>query len=155
MHYLFPTNFVLLAALMTSIKASPTGTTPSPATKVLKTRKTLAGQIPSPAITLVAYSDSSCSQGAAAAALVYEQPVVAQAMSFVVSRNLTEVEQLDVSGAGCVPYIGAAVAHVPGAAATLVSALGPQWSPATGGVCYTVGSQAAGCFKLWNRNGSQ
>lgn len=156
MRYLFPTALVILTALSAGIQAKPTGTTPNPATNVLKARETLAGTKPYSTVTITTFNDSGCTEGGVITDMVYERPINAHSLSFKLSRDLVEGEQLDVSGGSastsCQPYIGAAVASVSGAAATLVPSLGSRWNPATGNVCYVVGPQAAGCFKLWNRN---
>lgn len=158
MHYLFP-NFFVLFTLSAGIHAIPTGTAPerpSSATKVLAARETLASTAPIPAVSIVTWSDTACTHGNTIEPLMYHEYLLVEAGSFILTRDLLPGEQLDLSGANCEPYLGAAVARARAgpAAATLVPTLGNEWNPATGQRCYTVATGPAGCVFPWHHGAS-
>lgn len=100
----------------------------------------------SPDLDIWVYSDTRCSTGPHFKSLIYDEPWMAEAGSFWLTRDLTENEQLDLSTAECGQYLISAVGGIYWV--KVDNAAGK--APASGHRCYVISNGPTGCIRLWH-----
>ncbi len=156
-----PASFALYALSASTLTlASPTGTIPSPITKTLNAREILVGQTPSSSVTLWTFTDTDCKQGEQSGALVYDVLAYPTFQSFMLTRDLLPLEQLDLNtfapgtsdeAHACDKYLGSPISPMPPSnKLSIWSQVTGSETPAEGGACYHLRSGTGNCVKLWH-----